>query len=112
MFEPSHFHVVANIIADALAGLFAAAALLHFLGPRFLRQAYLASGYARSFLIAAGIVMAAAALFLAVPPLRVWGGVLGGIVLFAAVTALLNREHYLCALPMVLLLAALAPAMA
>lgn len=112
MSEAAHFHVIAGFIADGLAGLFAIAALLHLLPPAQLRLSYLLSGYARSFMAAAGSVMALAALFLAVPPLRIWGGALGGMVLFVAVTAFLNRERYLCAVPMMLLLAMLAPAMA
>jgi len=112
MSEVSHFHVIAGFIADGLAGLFALAALLHLVPPGRLRLAYQTSGYARSFMVASGSVMGLAALFLAVPPLRIWGGVLGGLVLFVAVAASLNRERYLCALPMMLLLAMLAPAMA
>jgi hypothetical protein len=112
MSEAGHFHLIANVIAEGLAGLFAAAALLHLAQVPFLRLAYQRWGYARSFLYVAGGVMAATALFLFVPVLRIWGGVLGGLILFVAVTTLLNRERYLCALPMILLLAMLAPAMA
>jgi hypothetical protein len=110
--EAFHFHAFAGMIANGLAGLFAVAALLHLLAPPFLRLAYQHWGYARSFLRMAGIVMAAASVFLAVPMLRAWGGILGGLILFVCVTALLNRERYLYALPVMVLLAALAPAMA
>ncbi|HEX4269746.1 MAG TPA: hypothetical protein VHZ32_00095 [Rhizomicrobium sp.] len=112
MFDISHVHALSGMLADGLAGLFAAAALLHLLPPAFLSRAYRRWGYARSFLYAAGTVMGATAIFLAVPQLRAWGGILGGMILFVTVTALLNRERYLCALPVILLLAALAPAMA
>ncbi len=112
MSEASHFHILAGMIADGLAGLFAVAALLHLLAPPFLRLAYQHWGYARSFLSVAGVVMAMASVFLAVPLLRAWGGILGGLILFVFVTALLNRGRYLYALPVIVLLAALAPAMA
>lgn len=112
MFEASHIHILAGSLADGLAGLFAIAALLHLAPPPVLRLAYQHWGYARSFLVVAGALMAAASLFLAVPLLRVWGGILGAAILFIVVTALLNRERYLYALPVMLLLAALAPAMA
>jgi len=42
----------------------------------------------------------------------VWGGILGGLILFTAATAFLYRERYAYAIPAILLLAALAPAMA
>jgi len=112
MSEASHFHIAAGLIADGLASLFAIAALLHLAAPAFLRLTYQRWGYARSFLYAAGAVMAAASLFLALPPLRAWGSILGGMILFIAVTALLNHERYFYALPLILLLVALAPAMA
>ena len=112
MSDATHFQAIANFIALALAGSFALAALLHLMAPPFMRAAYQRWGYARSFRYAAGFAMGLAALFLAVQPLRIWGGALGGMILFITVTALLNRERYLYALPVILLLVALAPAMA
>jgi hypothetical protein len=52
------------------------------------------------------------ALFLSLPQTRIWGGVLGAMVLFITVVSLLNHRKYLYAVPAILLMVALAPAMA
>src|ERR1700742_1189779 len=85
MFEISHIHALAGPLADGLAIVFAGAALLHLLQPGFLWRAYRRWGYARSFVYAAGFLMATAALFLGVSPMRAWGGVLGGMILFVTI---------------------------
>jgi len=103
---------VAHIIANALAMLFGMAALMHLAGPRFLTGAYRRWQYGRGFHHVAGSALALAALFLAIPQTRIWGAVLGAMILFVTVTALLNRRKYLYAVPAILLMAALAPAMA
>ena len=51
------------------------------------------------------------ALFLFLPQTRIWGGVLGAMVLFVTVVSLLNRGKYAYAVPAMLLMVALAPAM-
>lgn len=101
-----------HILAQTLAALFAAAALLNLAGPRFVTNAYRRWQYARGFHYVAAFALGLAALFLAVPQTRIWGAVLGGAILFIIVTALLNRRKYLLAVPAILLMAALAPAMA
>ncbi len=108
----SSFHTIANLLALGLAGMFGVASLLHLTAPRFLRNAYAQAGYSRSFLVVVGIALALAVVFLAVPQTRVWGGILGGLILFTASTAFLYRERYAYAVPAILLLVALAPAMA
>lgn len=108
----SDFHAVANVLALGLAGMFGVASLLHLIAPRFLRDAYREAGYSRSFLVVIGIALALAVVFLAVPQMRVWGGILGGLILFTAASTFLYRERYAYAIPAILLLAALAPAMA
>lgn len=112
MSEVHHFHAIANMIALALSGLFAVASLAHLFAPTALREAYARAGYARSFLYVMSIALGLAVIFLAVPQMRVWGGILGGLILFTASTAFLYRERYAYAIPAILLLAALAPAMA
>jgi hypothetical protein len=112
MYEMSHLHAAANPIALALASLFAIASLLHLAGLRALRRAYRRGHFPRSSVTAVGVVLGFAAVFLAVPALRIWGAMLAALILFAVVTALLNRERYVWAVPMVLLMIALAPALA
>ena len=112
MSEISHLHATADLIALGLAALFAAASLLHLAGMRLIRNAYRRAHFARSSVNAVGVVLGLAALFLAVPELRIWGALLAGLILFATVTALLKNERYIWAVPMMLLLVALAPALA
>ena len=106
------FIAFANFLALGLAALFGSAALLHLVAPPFLRTAYLKGGYARSFIHVLGGLLALVALFLAVPSLRIWGGLLGGMILFFAVGAMLGRERYTMTIPILLLLLALPLAMA
>jgi hypothetical protein len=51
------------------------------------------------------------ALFLAIPETRIWGGILGAMVLFVAIVSLLNHRKYVYALPVIVLMLAIAPAM-
>lgn len=108
----TNLHLMAGWIADGLALLFAAAALLHLASPGFLTRGYQGRGYGHGFHYAVGIALSLAALFLAIAETRIWGGVLGAMILFFTATSLLNREKYLCAAPVILLMIALAPAMA
>ena len=107
-----NLHLVAGWIATALALLFGAAALLHLVAPGFLLRGYRNRGYGHGFHYAVGIALALAAVFLAIAETRVWGGILGAMILFFTAVSLLNREKYLCAAPVILLMIALAPAMA
>ena len=102
----------ADILALVLAAMFGAAALLNLAAPNFLRRAYARWELARGFYYVAGTALAFTALFLAVPQTRIWGGILGAMVLFLTVVQLLNRGKYAYALPAILLMVALAPAMA
>jgi hypothetical protein len=107
-----NFHVIAGWVANSLAFLFAAAALFHLAGPGILLRSYRQWGYGHGFHYAVGSVLALVALFLAVAETRIWGGILGAIVLFFTATSLLNREKYLFAASVILVMVALAPAMA
>lgn len=102
---------VFSFLAVSLSGLFAATGLLHVAAPAFLRRAYQRWRFARGFHYVGGIAMLLAALFLAVPQTRIWGGILGGMILFVAVVSLLNHRKYRYAVPAILLMAMLAPAM-
>ena len=103
---------IGNLIAEMLAGLFATAAVLNLAAPGFVRQIYQRWAFARGFYYVVGAAQALTALFLAVPQTRIWGGILGAMILFVIVVSLLNRGKYLYALPAILAMIALAPAMA
>jgi hypothetical protein len=103
---------IANVLALTLATLFGVAAVLNLAAPGFLRRAYARWQFARGFHYVAGTALGLTALFLVVPQTRIWGGVLGAIVLFITVVLLLNRGKYAYAVPAILLMVALAPAMA
>jgi hypothetical protein len=102
----------ANQIAVSLAALFAVSGLLHVAALPAIRDGYRRWQFARGFHHVAGIAQLFAALFLAVPQLRIWGGILAATILFVAVTSLLNHRRYLYAVPAILLMVAIAPAMA
>jgi hypothetical protein len=102
----------AELIANALALLFGASALLNLAAPGFVRRAYQRWAFARGFYYVVGAAQALTALFLALHQTRIWGGILGAMILFVTVVSLLNRRQYLYALPAILAMVALAPAMA
>jgi hypothetical protein len=104
--------VLSNIIAVSLATLFGLAGALHLAAPRPLREAYRRWQFARGFYYVAGTAQLFAALFLAVPQTRIWGGILAAMILFVAVVSLLNHRKYAYALPAILVLLAIAPALA
>ena len=103
---------IANSLALTLAALFGLAAALNLAAPGFLRRAYVRWEFARGFFYVAGTAQGFAALFLFLPQTRIWGGVLGAMILFITVVLLLNRGKYAYAVPAMLLMVALAPAMA
>lgn len=103
---------IANILANLLALLFAGVGLLHVAAPHGLRMAYRRWQFGRGFHYAAGTAQILAALFLAIPQTRIWGGFLAGMILFVTVVSLLNHRKYFHAAPAILALIALAPAMA
>jgi hypothetical protein len=102
---------LAHAAAQALSVLFAVMAVLHLSAWRPLAALYRRWRYARGFHYVAGSLQALTALFLWVEQTRIWGGILAAGLLFFTVVALLNRRHYLYAVPAMLAMAALAPAM-
>jgi len=102
---------IGNLTADLLAALFALSAGVHLAAPGFVRRVYQRWAFARGFYYVVGAAQTLAALFLAVPQTRVWGGILGAMILFVTVVSLLNRRKYLYAVPAILAMIALAPAM-
>jgi hypothetical protein len=104
--------LVSNAAALFLAGLFLLAGAAHLIGPRGLRASYRRWQFARSFRYVAGIAQLLAALFLAVPQTRFWGGALAATILFTAIVSLLNHGKYLYAIPAILVMIAIVPAIA
>jgi hypothetical protein len=103
---------IANLMAQILAALFGLSAVLHLAAPGFVRRVYQRWAYARGFYYVVGAAQALTALFLALHQTRIWGGILGAMILFVTVVSLLNRRKYLFALPAILVMIAIAPAMA
>jgi hypothetical protein len=103
---------IANVIALILATFFALAAALNLSAPGFVRRVYERWAFARGFYYVVGLAQALTALFLTVPETRIWGGILGAMILFVTVVSLLNHRKYFYAVPAILLMMALAPAMA
>ena len=103
---------IANTLALTLAALFGLGAALNLAAPGFLRRAYARWTFPRGFYYVVGLAQTLTALFLFLPQTRIWGGVLGAMVLFVTVVSLLNRGKYAYAVPAILLMVALAPAMA
>jgi hypothetical protein len=102
---------IANIAAQSLAILFALLAAAHLSALPVLAAVYRRWQYARGFHYVIGTLQAMTALFLWIDQTRIWGGILAAGLLFFTVVALLNRRHYLYAVPAMLAMAALAPAM-
>jgi hypothetical protein len=101
----------AHAAAQTLSVMFALAAAAHLLAWPPLAALYRRWNYARGFHYVSGTLQALTALFLWVEQTRIWGGMLAAALLFFTVVALLNRRHYLYAVPAMLAMAALAPAM-
>ena len=98
-------------LALLLSLLFGLGALLNLAGPDFLVRLYRRWDYPRGFHYVVGLMQGLTALFLAIPETRIWGGILGAIVLFVAIVALLNHRKYFYAVPAMVLMLAIAPAM-
>lgn len=98
------------LVAYGVAALFAIAALVNLTGSDVVRAAYRFWHYPKRFYRVVGLIELMAALFLAVPQLRVWGVILGGIIAFFAVVTLLNHRQYAMSVTGMLLLVSLVPA--
>ncbi len=102
----------AELFANALAALFGASGLLSLAAPGLVRRLFPHQAFAPGLYRAVGAAQALTALFLVLEQTRIWGGILGAMILFVTVVTLLNRRQYLYALPAILAMIALAPAMA
>jgi predicted lysophospholipase L1 biosynthesis ABC-type transport system permease subunit len=100
-----------HIVALSLVGSFGLAGTLHIAAPRVLREAYRNWQFPRGFYYVVGVAQLVAALFVAEPRLRIWGVILAAMILFVTVVSLLNHGKYSYAVPVILMMLALPPAM-
>jgi hypothetical protein len=99
------------LISWTLASVFALSGLVHVVMPTFVREAYARWNFPRGFHWVTATLELLAAGFLAVSATRIWGVAVAAVVLFTAVVTLLNHRQYLYAVPGIVLLAALPPAL-
>jgi fucose permease len=98
---------ISFFLTDTIAALLGLAGIVHLAGPRPLRRLLAEWGYGRGFNWVAGSFAVAAAVFLAVPQLRIWGVALAGFVLFGTTIELLEHRKYLYAFSNILVLGVL-----
>ena len=98
------------LVAWVVGAILAMAGLVNIAGPRRLRAAYARWELPTRFYLVAGALEVMAALFLALPELRLWGIALAGFIMFGAVVTLFNHRRYMSAVPGIILLVALVPA--
>jgi len=99
--------MIASFVPQLTAVSIGVAGFIHLIGPAPLRRILAEWGYGRGFNWVTGGFAVAAAVFLAVPQLRIWGVVLAAFLLFGTTVLLLGRRKYLFALPGILLLGVL-----
>jgi hypothetical protein len=99
-----------HFLAAVLAAIFAVAAVIDLVGSRYVRARFRQWQYPRQFYQVMGVLQLSAAIFLAVPQLRIWGIILAGLITFFWVVTLLNHRQWSLALAGMLMLVALAPA--
>ena len=97
------------LVAYGVVALFAVAGLINLTGAEFVRVAYRFWHYPKRFYRVVGGVELMAALFLAVPQLRIWGVALAGMIAFFAVVTLLNHRQYAMSVTGMFLLVSLVP---
>lgn len=103
-------HALFTVIAQSVAVLFAAAGIIQLPGPAFVRRAYERWEMPRKFYRVTGLLELLTALFLVNAETRIWGVILGAIVMFGAIVTLFKNEQYGLSIPGILLLVALMPA--
>ncbi len=100
----------AHLLANGLAAIFAVAAIIDLAGSRYVRARFRRWRYPLQFYRVMGVLQLITAIFLAVPPLRIWGVILAGLVTFFWMVALINHRQWSWAAAGLLLMMALAPA--
>ena len=99
--------MIASYVSQLVALVIGFVGLIHLIGPRPLRRLLAEWGFGRGFNWVTGSFAVSAAVFLAVPQLRIWGVVLSAFLLCGVTVLLLDHRRYLFALPGILLLGAL-----
>jgi len=94
----------------SVSALFVLVSAINLGGTKAVRAAYRLWRYPRGFYRTVGLLELGTALLLVVPPLRIWGLFLAGLIAFFSAVTLLNHRQYLWSFSAVLLLAALVPA--
>jgi hypothetical protein len=100
-------HAIAFFVPRIAASFMGIAGLVQLVNPPALRRLLAEWGYGRGFNWVSGGFTLAAAAFLAVPQLRIWGVVLAAFLLLGTTILLFDRRKYLFALPGIVLLGAL-----
>jgi hypothetical protein len=82
-------------------------AVLQLVRPNFIRLAYERWNLSPQFCRVVGLIQLMMAIFLYLPPTRVWGIIISTIFAFLAGITLLNRQMYLWSFVVILIIAAL-----
>ena len=103
-------HDLPHLLAAALTAIFALTAVVELTGARYIRSHYRHWRHPRRFYRVTGALQLLAALFLAMPQLRISGILLAGFVLFLWVVTLLNHRQWRWAAAGMVMMMALVPA--
>jgi len=98
------------LAAWANAALFGAAGLINFTAIRSVREVYERWDVSPGFYRPLGLIEIAAALFLTMPSLRLWGVLLAAPIAFGSVVILLDHRNYLYAASVVVMMTGLVAA--
>ena len=99
-----------HLLAGALTVIFGVTATIELTGYRYIGAHFRQWRHPRQFYRVMGVLQLIAALFLAMPQLRIWGIILAGILTFLWVVTLLNRRQWSWAAAGMLMMVALVPA--
>jgi hypothetical protein len=99
-----------HLLAAALAVIFAGTAAIELTGSQYIRTHFRRWRHPRRFYRVMGVLQLLAALFLAMPQLRLLGIILAGFVVFLWTVTLLNHRQWSWAAAGMLMMLALVPA--
>ncbi|HTT99116.1 MAG TPA: hypothetical protein VMF58_13790 [Rhizomicrobium sp.] len=98
---------LSNVVSHVLAAVFAGFAVLRFLQPFFQQPLGVRTEQVRWPRLVGGMLRAIAALFLALPQTRIWGGLLAASIAFLMVVEQLAEQRFSRALPGILVMVAI-----
>ena len=99
-----------HLLAASLAAIFAITAAIELTGSHYIRTHFRRWRHPRRFYQVMGTLQIFAALFLAMPQLRLLGIILAGFVIFLWTVTLLNHRQWSWAVAAMLMMLALVPA--